>query len=266
MPEDVCFRTKPQLAKRMVERALESGIPFAWVAGGEVYGSDRELRLWLERVGVAHVLAIKSNEKLWACMETGPKQVRADRLASQVDETGWKRLNAGNGAKGPQVYDWAAVDMQPLRKSDKGYWLLARRSVSHPEELAYYICYGPAGTTLEELAKVAGAGGPPWNALRRLKDRSAWTSTRCGNGMAGTAILHWRCWPTCIYRWSGNKRWFQDTWEKRGRHRRNERLIPMTIPELRRLLSRLVWTKFIPTILCSPGSGGDDGTEQDPAM
>ena len=101
VPEDVCFRTKPQLAKRMVERALESGIPFAWVAGGEVYVSDRDLRLWLERVGVAHVLAIKCNEKLWACMETGPKQVRADRLASQVDETGWKRLNAGNGAKGP---------------------------------------------------------------------------------------------------------------------------------------------------------------------
>ena len=115
MPEDVCFRTKPQLAKRMVERALESGIPFAWVAGGEVYGSDRDLRLWLERVGVAHVLAIKCNEKLWACMETGPKQVRADRLASQVDETGWKRLKAGNGAKGPLVYDWAAVDIQPLR-------------------------------------------------------------------------------------------------------------------------------------------------------
>ena len=110
------------------------------------------------------------------------------------------------------------------------------------------------------------AGGPPWNALRRLKDRSAWISTRCGNGIAGTATLHWRCWPTCIYRWSGNKSWFQDTWEKRGSHRRNERLIPMTIPELRRLLSRLVGTKIIPTNLCFPGSVGDNGTEQDPAM
>ena len=40
-----CFQTKPQLARWM----LESGVPFAWVAGDEVYGSDRDLRRWLER-------------------------------------------------------------------------------------------------------------------------------------------------------------------------------------------------------------------------
>ena len=45
-------------------RALESGVPFGWVAGDEVYGSDRNLRLWLEREDIAHLLAIKSNEKL----------------------------------------------------------------------------------------------------------------------------------------------------------------------------------------------------------
>ena len=122
-----------------------------------MYGSDRDLRLWLERVGVAHVLAIKCNEKLWACMETGPKQVRADRLASQVDETGWKRLNGGNGAKGPLVYDWAAVDIQPLRKSDKGYWLLARRSVSQPEELAKVA--GSRWATLECFEEAKGQVG-----------------------------------------------------------------------------------------------------------
>ena len=44
MPEDVGFQTKPQLAQRMLERALESGVPFAWV-GDEVYDSDRNLRL-----------------------------------------------------------------------------------------------------------------------------------------------------------------------------------------------------------------------------
>ena len=33
---------------------------------------------------------------------------------------------------------------------------LERRSVAKPEELAYYVCYGPAGTALEELARVAG--------------------------------------------------------------------------------------------------------------
>ena len=156
VPEDVGFQTKPRLAQRMLERALESGVPFRWVAGDEVYGNDRNLRLWLEHQGIPHVLAIKRSEKLWALTEKGPRQVRADRLASQVDETGWVRCSTGDGAKGPRIYDWTAVAIRPVREPGKGHWLLVRRSVAKPEELAYYVCYGPAGAALEELARVAG--------------------------------------------------------------------------------------------------------------
>ena len=156
VPEGVSFRTKPQLARLMLERAVESGVPFAWVAGDEVYGNDRNLRLWLERRCVPHVLAIKRSEKLWALTDRGPRQVRADRLASGVEECAWVRCSAGDGAKGPRVYDWATVDIRPLREPGQGYWLLVRRSLANPGELAYYVCYGPAGTSLEELARVAG--------------------------------------------------------------------------------------------------------------
>ena len=154
VPEGVPFRTKPQLAQLMLERAVESGVPFGWV--DEVYGNDRNLRLWLERRCVPHVLAIKRSEKLWALTDRGPRQVRADRLASGVEECAWVRCSAGDGAKGPRVYDWATVDIRPLREPGKGYWLLARRSLANPGEVAYYVCYGPAGTTPEELARVAG--------------------------------------------------------------------------------------------------------------
>ena len=156
VPDSVVFRTKGQLAQLMLGRALESGVPFSWFTGDEVYGSDRKLRLWLERQDVPHVLAIKRNEKLWALTERGPLQVRADRLASQVDEGNWIRCSAGDGAKGPRVYDWAAVEIRPLGEPGKGYWLLARRSLAKPDELAYYVCFGPAGTALEELVRVAG--------------------------------------------------------------------------------------------------------------
>ena len=83
VPESVGFRTKPQLAQLMLKRALESGVPFGWVAGDEVYGNDRKLRRWLEREGIPHVLAIRSNEKLWVWTDQGLCQVRADRLTSQ---------------------------------------------------------------------------------------------------------------------------------------------------------------------------------------
>ena len=156
VPEDAVFRTKPQLAQLMLGRAVELGVPFTWFTGDEVYGSDRKLRLWLEREEIPHVLAIKSNEKLWALTDKGPLQVRADRLASGLAESGWVRLSAGNGAKGPRVYDWAVVEIRPLREPDKGHWLLARRSIAKPGELSYYICFGPAGASLEELIRVAG--------------------------------------------------------------------------------------------------------------
>ena len=216
VPEDAGFQTKPRLARGMLERAVESEVPFGWVAGDEVYGSDRNLRLWLEGEGIAHVLAIKSNEKLWAWTDKGSRQslpsagpgVRVDRLASQVEEVGWVRCSGGDGAKGPRVYDWALVEIRPLRKPGKGYWLLARRSVAKPEELAYYVCYGPAGTTLEELARVAGTRWAIEECFEEAKGQSLpsrrrgwdWTNTRCGGGTADTGTSPWRCWPTPTWR------------------------------------------------------------------
>ena len=102
------------------------------------------------------MLAIKRNEKLGVLTDKGPRQVRADQLVSGVAEIRWSRCSAGNGAKGPRVYDWTRVVIRPLREPGKGYWLLARRSLAQPEELAYYVCFGPADPTLEDLVRVAG--------------------------------------------------------------------------------------------------------------
>jgi SRSO17 transposase len=151
VPAQVGFATKPRLAQAMLERALEAGIPVSWVTGDEVYSS---LRVWLESREVPHVLAIKSNESLWA--DPGLVQVRAEVLAAEAPAEAWTRLSAGDGAKGPRIYDWTRVPIRPLKAPGKGYWLLVRRSVAKPEELAYYVCYGPAQTTLEELVRVAG--------------------------------------------------------------------------------------------------------------
>ena len=57
---------------------------------------------------------------LWAWTDKGPLQVRDDRLVSQVDEANWVRCSAGNGAKGPRVYEWATVEIRPLRENGEG--------------------------------------------------------------------------------------------------------------------------------------------------
>jgi SRSO17 transposase len=156
VPAGTAFQTKPQLARAMLERALDAGARAGWVTGDEVYGGDRRLRVWLEERGVAHVLAVKRSEPLWAATQRGPAQVPAAELVAALPAAAWARLSAGAGAKGPRWYDWARVPIRPLGEPGRGYWLLARRSLSDPTDLAYFVCCGPAATALAELVRVAG--------------------------------------------------------------------------------------------------------------
>jgi SRSO17 transposase len=154
--EEVTFQPKPQLARVMLERAFEAGVPVSWVTGDEVYGGDRRLRVCLEEQEVPHVLAVRSNEPLRVVTDRGPAQVAAAKLVAQMTPEEWVRLSAGAGAKGARIYDWVRRSIRPLAEPDKGYWLLARRNIAQPEELAYYVCFGPQDTSLEELVRVAG--------------------------------------------------------------------------------------------------------------
>src|SRR3954452_15166548 len=121
IPEEVAFATKPELARRMIARAIAADIPFAWVLGDAVYGSDRRLRLDLEQQQRPFVLAIRSNEKLWSMLDgqTGDDRMgqhAAAALAAAIPQAAWQRLSAGAGAKGERVYDWARVRLMRLQQ------------------------------------------------------------------------------------------------------------------------------------------------------
>jgi SRSO17 transposase len=152
--DDVEFATKPQLAQKMIARALTAKLPFRWVTADEAYGQVSRLRSWLEEHDLAHVLAVPKSQMVIR-MDLG--QRRAHAVIADLAETDWHRLSCGNGAHGQRLYDWAAVEIRPWREPGRGHWLLARRSITDPNNIAYYICYGPADTELIELVGVAGA-------------------------------------------------------------------------------------------------------------
>jgi SRSO17 transposase len=152
IPDQVGFQTKPQLARRMLARALDAGVPTDWVTADEVYGQDGRLRRWLEERDLAHVLAVNCNQSLVSGLF---RFERADQLAARIPAGAWRHLSAGQGAKGERLYAWARVAIRPLREPGRGHWLLVRRSLTSGE-LAYYVCYGPAETSLAELVQVAG--------------------------------------------------------------------------------------------------------------
>jgi SRSO17 transposase len=151
------FATKPELAMRMLDRALDAGVPAGWVTADEVYGQHYRLRALLEQRGMPYVLSVPVNQHVIATVDDRVIERRADELIATVPAQAWKKISAGNGAKGPRLYHWARVAIRPLEDPGHGYWLLARRSLTDPTDLAYYLCYGPPDTPLRELVRVAGA-------------------------------------------------------------------------------------------------------------
>jgi SRSO17 transposase len=152
VPDGREFATKPELARQMLARALAAGVPAAWVTGDEVYGDHRALRGWLEQRHQAYVLAVACDEAVG--LDAGP--VSAAVVGLRLPASAWQCHSAGAGAKGPRLYDWASV---PLAEPTAAGWqaaLLLRRSLSDPDEQAYYRVFAPAGTPLTTLVQVAG--------------------------------------------------------------------------------------------------------------
>jgi hypothetical protein len=112
VPESVEFATKPELAHRMIERAVAAKMPFAWITGDEVYGNDRHLRIWLEQEGLHFVLAVAGNQYVWRDMQ-GESTVA--KLVDSIPDLQWQRLSAGAGAKGPRWYEWASIPLLSWR-------------------------------------------------------------------------------------------------------------------------------------------------------
>jgi SRSO17 transposase len=159
IPADRGFGTKPELAVQMLARAIDGGVPASWVTGDAVYGQHYRLRASLEDRGMSYVLAIPSSQHVIAKTTTSilGREYRADALIAALPGTAWRTRSAGRGSKGDRRYAWARARINGARDPDAEYWLLARRSLTDPSELAYYLCHTPKRVSLGELVRVAGA-------------------------------------------------------------------------------------------------------------
>ncbi|MEM1214030.1 MAG: IS701 family transposase [Planctomycetota bacterium] len=156
VPDEMAFATKPQLARRMLRRALDApggGLEPEWVLGDEVY-SDYETRRFLESRGRAYVLAVSAGQRLWV----GFEQQKVSRIADDLEEDRWWSWSVGEGAKGPRVYRWAAARFGVPTDTGMSRWLLIRRPLDRDEagDRAYYLCAAHPGASPQDLATAAG--------------------------------------------------------------------------------------------------------------
>ena len=90
VPVDTGFATKPELASRMIVRALDGGVPAGWVAADEVYGGNPTLRAALQQRQVGYVLAVACAHRVTTATGTH----RADELVARLPKRAWQTHTA----------------------------------------------------------------------------------------------------------------------------------------------------------------------------
>jgi SRSO17 transposase len=162
VPSEIGFKTKPQLAGAMIERALAARVPFAWVAADTVYGVGN-IETTLRRAGKGYVLGVSSAHWFGSWNRERPLGGSAEEIAQALPSSEWRRLSAGAGTKGPRLHDWCYLELADLEAEEfndenHGLWtrgLLIRRHIADGD-LAYFTTWCPAGTSIATLVNVEG--------------------------------------------------------------------------------------------------------------
>ena len=165
----------------MIARAITAGVPFACSTSHETYGQAKWLRAWLEDQDICYVMAIRRSDTL--TMPEGER--RADDLIAAVPARSWQQISAGAGAHGPREYHWARIPVRSGQARGRGHWLLARRSLSDPAEIAYYACYGPRRSSTADLACTAGSRWHIEECFQQGKNEA---------GLDQYQVRTWRAW------------------------------------------------------------------------
>jgi SRSO17 transposase len=158
IPATVPFRTKPQLAILMVERLVQAQVSIEWVVADSVYGGNPDLRTWLETHRQPYVMAIACDEPVVLHLPTvGVRRLEVRDVPARLCPSDWQQLSMSEGTKGPRLFDWACLPIWHQGGDDGWHSLLLRRTLDPTPDLAFYLVFAPPGTLLQ--SKVTALGG-----------------------------------------------------------------------------------------------------------
>jgi SRSO17 transposase len=177
VPEEITFKTKPEIAAEMIGRTREAGqVTFSWIIGDDLYGVNGNLLDALEDMNQRYLMEVHSKITVWTeepgnrcSIYLGEKQRKRSgtwrhpairsvkELAKEVPLEDWEAMQLREGTKGPLVYEYARVRVWAIRHGKIGIpiWLVFQRSLDGGE-LKYYVSNADEETSLEEMALVTG--------------------------------------------------------------------------------------------------------------
>ena len=234
VPEEVMFATKPQLAGTLLDRAHALGIGAAFVAGDEVYGG-RQLRRSIRQRGMGYVMAVRANHVL----TTGSgRAVTAAVAARMIPARAWHRMRTGSGTKGTRHYDWAMLEVTSDDTPggyDGGRSVLLARRHRYTGQLSYYRCWTPGPVPLSRLIAVASA---------RWRIEEDHQLSKQAAGLDAGQVIRWKSWhrwtAVCLLAYLYLAVAVALQRQQEASSDRDAGLIPVTVPELLRLLRDVV--------------------------
>jgi SRSO17 transposase len=210
----------------MMLAALKASVPARWMTGDEVYGQDPRLRAALEEHQMGYVLAIAGDRRV----TLDGVQVSAAEVATRVADRHWHRYRAGLGAKGPRWYAWAWARIDD-GQAQGHRWLLIRHNLT-TGELAFYRCYAPTPQPLMALVKIAGIRWAVEESFQAAKGQV---------GLDHYQVRGWTAWQRHITLAMLALALLTAIAAAQPPSVTDDR-IPLTLPEIRRLLTALVLT------------------------
>lgn len=171
IPETVSFRTKPELAQQMVERAQQADVPIQWVVADTVYGHSPDLRLFLEQQGFSYALAVPSIEVVAVQTKAGCLLADVASIQQQaVDPQDWQRLSQSLGTKGERLFEWALLPVVHQGRVDGRHFLVFRRCLDDPSQVSFFLVFAPPATPLSLMVQAIGARWRIEEDLQTSKD------------------------------------------------------------------------------------------------
>jgi hypothetical protein len=106
------------------------------------------------------------------CVQTKAGCLLSDvgSLAHHLRSRDWQRLSQSQGTKGERLFDWAMLPWVQAGTEEGRHFLVLRRCLDDPDELAFYLVCAPLATELSTIVQAIGARWHIEEDLEACKD------------------------------------------------------------------------------------------------
>lgn len=164
IPDEVGFKTKPELALDMVRRALNNGAPPGLVLGDSAYGTSSDFRLELRRLGLHYSLGVAPNTTVFEIgdvVNRGGAGINVRDLAFKLKKSRkFRRCTWRAGTKGDLSARFAMRRVFPCREQSRELherepvWLLIEWRDGEDEPANYFFSSLPGDTKRKALVRL----------------------------------------------------------------------------------------------------------------